>query len=74
MAYKSGGVVSWPLFHKKVVERCPEVVVWLEVQLLGIEVDDHIEAFQEIIPNRAVDVALALHPFRQSRERTGDFR
>ena len=59
------GVISWPLFHKKVVERCPKVVIGLEIQLLGFEVDDHIEALQEIVPNRAVDVALALHPFRQ---------
>ena len=74
VADKSGGVVSWPLFHEEVVKRCPKVVIGLEVQRFGLEVDDHIESLQEIVPNSAVDVALALHPFRQCGERTGDFR
>ena len=66
--------VSWRLFHEEVIKRCPKVVVWLEIQLFGLEIDDHVEAFQEIVSNRAVDAALALHSFRQCGKRTGDFR
>ena len=55
---------NW-LFRKEAVERSVEVIVRLKPDCLPVEVDDYIEALEEVVAERSVDVTLALHTFGQ---------